>query len=210
MHIDFGGKVVLVSGGSRPGGISRKIVKGFGEWNASVVWIDRDPEGGYELESELTKQGGRCRFVQGDVCSEKDAAHAVQVALEFGPLSILVNAVGGSQRHWGTTTVATTSQHYEEAFRLNFLMLPSSHKPPCRPCADHRRQSHRDDRLDQLAVPLVRGAALRRCEGRPGCSCKTGRGREWSLRDSMQRHQSRRVSKRPLRYLGRPVQESGC
>jgi NAD(P)-dependent dehydrogenase (short-subunit alcohol dehydrogenase family) len=88
--LDFTGRVVLVTGGTR--GVGRGIAEAFLEHGAKVVVCARhDPE-------VLPAAGGaRASFVAADVRRAEDAASVVQAAVErLGRLDVLVNNAGGS------------------------------------------------------------------------------------------------------------------
>ncbi len=79
----------LVTGGSS--GLGAACVRLFAAGQANVVIADLVKEGGEELAGKL---GSRVRFVQTDVTSETDVAHAVAAAVSCGSLRGVVNCAG--------------------------------------------------------------------------------------------------------------------
>ena len=80
------GKVAIVTGGAQ--GMGEATVRLFVEHGAKVVIGDVVDEAGEALAAEL---GSNVAFVHQDVSQEADWAIAVNRALEFGPLNVLVN-----------------------------------------------------------------------------------------------------------------------
>jgi len=110
--LDFGGRVVLVTGGSR--GVGRGIAERFLEAGADVAICGRsEPD-------ELPRAAGReAAFVAADVREPHQAAAACEFAHErFGRLDVLVNNAGGSP----SAEAATASPRFSESIvRLNLL-----------------------------------------------------------------------------------------
>src|SRR4051812_23011297 len=88
--LDFGGRVVLVTGGTK--GIGRVIVQRFLDWGADVMTCGRtEPE-------ELPSAGGRTAgFMAADI-RDPDAAYALVDATvdRFGRLDTVINNAGGA------------------------------------------------------------------------------------------------------------------
>ncbi|WP_274650974.1 SDR family NAD(P)-dependent oxidoreductase [Paenibacillus humicola] len=92
MGLNFDGKTVLVTGGSK--GIGRAIVSHFVRLGARAVIADLD-ENGEELAAEWGREGRTVRFVRCDVSSAEQAESAVRRAeQEFGGVDVLVNNAG--------------------------------------------------------------------------------------------------------------------
>ena len=88
MRLD--GKVALVSGGAS--GLGRGAIEALHEGGASVVILDLPASAGEELVGSL---GDRAAFAAGDVTSEADVEHAVELAsTRFGGLHVAVNCAG--------------------------------------------------------------------------------------------------------------------
>ena len=84
------GKVALISGAARGQGEAEARL--FAREGASVVLGDIRGELGERVAAEINAAGGQALFVQLDVSSESDWAHAVELAEStYGKLDILVN-----------------------------------------------------------------------------------------------------------------------
>ncbi len=103
MHIDFSGKRVLVTGGSR--GIGRAIVEMFLEAGAIVALNGRTQESTAKAVTEIGA-GDRLTAAPGSVASVADCGRIVETAVAgLGGLDILVNNAGwGDVTRLGTTT----------------------------------------------------------------------------------------------------------
>lgn len=88
--LDFGGKVVIVTGGAR--GVGRGISIRFLEHGANVVICGRS-----EPESVPAVEGRNATFVQADVTDPEQSQRVVDAAVEHhGRVDVLVNNAGGS------------------------------------------------------------------------------------------------------------------
>ena len=89
-RLDFGGRVVLVTGGTR--GVGRGIAEAFLSAGAEVVVCGRN------TPDEMPAAGDRAAvFVGGDIRQPEQAASIVeQTATRLGRLDVLVNNAGGS------------------------------------------------------------------------------------------------------------------
>ena len=97
MELDFGGKTVVVTGGSR--GIGSAISLAFARSGASVVvnHLPTEPDTrGYELLSDQVKQSGAmCISVPGDITDSAFCERLCDTASKrFGGVHILVNSAG--------------------------------------------------------------------------------------------------------------------
>jgi NAD(P)-dependent dehydrogenase (short-subunit alcohol dehydrogenase family) len=94
-------KVALITGGAS--GVGRAIATAFGDHGAAAVVIaDLQPEareGGEPTHEVLMRAGVKSAFVETDVTSLDDVEAAVQVALGFGRLDVMVNNAGIYMRH---------------------------------------------------------------------------------------------------------------
>jgi NAD(P)-dependent dehydrogenase (short-subunit alcohol dehydrogenase family) len=110
--LDFGGKVVIVTGGGR--GVGRGISERFLEAGAHVLICGRnEPE-------KLPAAGGReARFVAADVRDPEQVETLVQEAVRaWGGLDVLVNNAGGAPY----AEAASASPRFSESIvRLNLL-----------------------------------------------------------------------------------------
>jgi 3-oxoacyl-[acyl-carrier protein] reductase len=92
MTIDLGGKVALVTGGSR--GIGRAIAERLYGAGAHVAILGRDQARAQEVVATLTGKG-RGLAVRADVAATEEVENAVAlVEKDVGPVDILVNNAG--------------------------------------------------------------------------------------------------------------------
>lgn len=95
MELGLGGKVALVSGGTR--GIGRATVRALAKEGCAVGFCARDEAGLVALVDELHAAGVTCAAVAADVLRPEDAERFVcQCAEQLGGIDILVNNVGFS------------------------------------------------------------------------------------------------------------------
>jgi len=107
--LDFGGKVVLVTGGSR--GIGRGIASRFVEAGASVFTCGRNPPAEF----------GRAEFIRADVREAGDVeALLAAITKRAGRLDVLVNNAGGSP----AADAATASPRFSAAIVTLNLLAP--------------------------------------------------------------------------------------
>jgi len=92
--INFTGKSVLITGGSRGIGAETAIL--FAELGADIVInYYANPEKAELVKSHIEKSGRRCSIVKADVGKRADCEKLVQTAIdEFGKIDILVNNAG--------------------------------------------------------------------------------------------------------------------
>jgi len=110
--LDFGGRSVLVTGGTK--GVGRGIAERFLELGATVTITART-----EPAEPVTAGGREASFVAADLRDPEQAASAVDRAAELGGrLDVAVNNAGGSP----PADAATASPRFTEAIvRLNLL-----------------------------------------------------------------------------------------
>ena len=95
LNPDFGGEVVIVTGGAA--GIGREVAQRFGDAGATVIVADvrEDPKVGDVPTHELIETaGGEATFVETDVSDHDDIATAVETAREYGGVDVMVNNAG--------------------------------------------------------------------------------------------------------------------
>lgn len=149
--LDFSGKVVLVTGGTK--GIGRVIVQRFLDWGAEVMTCGRsEPD-------DLPSSGGRkAAFMAADI-RDPDAAYAlVDEAVErFGRLDTVVNNAGGAP----PADAATASPRFSESIiRLNLLApLHVAQR------ANHHMQAAPEDGRSNTIVNIASVSAVRPSPG---------------------------------------------
>ncbi|MEL6190533.1 MAG: SDR family oxidoreductase [Bacteroidota bacterium] len=85
----FEGKVAVITGASKAGGVGATTAALFSREGASVLMLDMDEKHGKELEEEL---GPNTLFLTCDVTKEEEVKASFQRAKEIlGPVDILVN-----------------------------------------------------------------------------------------------------------------------
>lgn len=86
-------KVAIVTGGAK--GLGAATAKLLAKEGASVVLTDMDETAGKAVESDITKAGGRAKFMPQDVADEKRWREVVDETVKlFGRLDILINNAG--------------------------------------------------------------------------------------------------------------------
>src|SRR5579862_7270707 len=95
MDLNLSGKVVLVTGATA--NIGRAIALEFGAEGTKLIAVGRDEEAGERVVGEALSRGAQAAlFVRADLLDPKSAGHIVEAAQKLGPISILVNNVGGN------------------------------------------------------------------------------------------------------------------
>ncbi|HEV7347784.1 3-hydroxyacyl-CoA dehydrogenase [Telluribacter sp.] len=95
--------VALVTGGAS--GLGEATARLFVEEGARVVVLDMNEEKGLALEKELR---GKVRFVAASVTDEAAVQKAIDSALEWGPLRVVVNCAGVAEARKTLGKVAGT------------------------------------------------------------------------------------------------------
>lgn len=149
--LDFSGRVVLVTGGTK--GIGRVIVQRFLDWGAEVMTCGRtEPE-------ELPSAGGRtAAFMAADI-RDPDAAYALvdETVERFGRLDTVINNAGGAP----PADAATASPRFSESIiRLNLLApLHVAQR------ANHHMQAAPEDGRSNTIVNIASVSAVRPSPG---------------------------------------------
>ena len=120
--MDFGGKVVLITGAGS--GIGEACVREFAHANAAVAVVDRRAAASEETISELRQRGASIEYFQADVSSRAEVERLIpEVISRLGGIDVLVNNAG-IQRYGSATTV--TEEEWDEVLNVNlksaFLM----------------------------------------------------------------------------------------
>jgi NAD(P)-dependent dehydrogenase (short-subunit alcohol dehydrogenase family) len=116
-------QVAAITGGS--GVLGSAMAKGLAQAGARVAILDIRAEACEQLAAEIRAEGGAAIGVVADLLNKEDInAAADRITAELGPVSILVNAVGGN-RPSATTSAehpwyAIEDSAIDSVFRLNF------------------------------------------------------------------------------------------
>lgn len=92
MNGEFGGKIVIVTGGAA--GLGRAMCLEFARLGARVVCGDIDPTAGKELLASAIGRAGQIHFVQGDMGRVETCDRLVAAAGALGGVDVLCNNVG--------------------------------------------------------------------------------------------------------------------
>ena len=115
---ELGGKVALVTGGSR--GLGLQIAKGLGEMGAKIAISARKAGELEEAKAELKKQGIDAFTVTNDLSRQDQIPALVEAVVKhYGAINILVNNAGAS---WG----AKAEEHPLEAWNKVMTLNASS------------------------------------------------------------------------------------
>jgi len=94
---DLGGRIALVTGGSR--GLGHAIARGLGEAGATLVINGREPAGAEAAAAAFRQEGLNAHAAAFDVADTAAIAPAIQrIEAEIGPIGILVNNAGINRR----------------------------------------------------------------------------------------------------------------
>src|SRR3989442_1686934 len=100
-------RVAIVTGAAKPDSIGYAVALGLAREGAHVAVADLYEAGFPGVTRALEAAGRRCLAIRPDAADPRAAEALVsQVALAFGRIDVLVNAVGGS---WGITPAALTA-----------------------------------------------------------------------------------------------------
>jgi gluconate 5-dehydrogenase len=115
---ELGGKVALITGGSR--GLGLQIAKGLGEMGAKIAISARKAGELEEARAELKKQGIDAFTVTNDLSKQDQIPALVEAVVKhYGAIDILVNNAGAS---WG----AKAEEHPLEAWNKVMTLNASS------------------------------------------------------------------------------------
>ncbi len=112
---ELGGKVALVTGGSR--GLGLQIAKGLGEMGAKIAICARKPAELEEAKADLKTHGIDAFIVTNDLSKQDQIPALVDaVVQQFGPIHILVNNAGAS---WGAKAEDHPLEAWNKVMTLN-------------------------------------------------------------------------------------------
>ena len=132
---DLGGRVALVTGGSR--GIGRAIALQLAKCGASVaINYNQSLHQAESVRAEVKAQGGTAITVQADVRVPEEAERMVQETVEsLGRLDILVNNAGYNR---DTLLLRMSVEDWDEVMALNLRAVFLCTKPSLRPMMRQR------------------------------------------------------------------------
>ncbi len=94
--LDFRGRVVAITGGSR--GLGLNLARGLAGSGAKIALIARDAEGLERARLEIESLGASCFVVAADICDESAATAAIEkIVAHYGALDGLINNAGVMQ-----------------------------------------------------------------------------------------------------------------
>jgi NAD(P)-dependent dehydrogenase (short-subunit alcohol dehydrogenase family) len=112
---ELGGKVALITGGSR--GLGLQIAKGLGEMGAKIAISARKADELEQAKAELKKQGIDALTVTNDLSKQEQIPALVDaVVAHYGAINILVNNAGAS---WGAKAEAHPLEAWNKVMTLN-------------------------------------------------------------------------------------------
>jgi gluconate 5-dehydrogenase len=133
---ELGGKVALVTGGSR--GLGLQMAEALGEMGAKVAITARKPAELDQAAAHLKALGIECLPVTCDMSKAQAIAPAVSKAIEaFGPIDILVNNAGTT---WGAATIDHPLEAWQKVIDLNLTAMFVVSQEVGRRCMVPRRQ----------------------------------------------------------------------
>lgn len=116
-HFDLGGKVALVTGGSR--GLGRAIALSFAEHGAAVIVASRKGANCEAVAAEIEAAGGRAVALPAHVGMWADIEQLVDTAYRtFGKVDILVNNAGMSPPT--SSSLDVTEELFDKILSVNF------------------------------------------------------------------------------------------
>ena len=132
---DLGGRVALVTGGSR--GIGRAIALQLAKCGASVaINYNQSRHQAESVQAEVKAQGGTAVTVQADVRVPEEAERMVQETVEsLGRLDILVNNAGYNR---DTLLLRMSVEDWDEVMAINLRAVFLCTKPSLRPMMRQR------------------------------------------------------------------------
>jgi len=117
MDLELGGKVTLITGGSK--GIGLACARAFHREGAKVVIVSRSKDNLDAARQTLAKEGVTVTVLAADLTNVADAERVVgEAEAQAGPIGILVNSAGAAQR---TTPRELTPDKWRAAMDAKFF-----------------------------------------------------------------------------------------
>ena len=133
---DLGGRVALVTGGSR--GLGLQMAEALGEMGASVALTARKKSELDAAVSHLAAQGVKSVPIACDMSDPGAIAPMVERAVEaLGPIDILVNNAGTT---WGASTLEHPLEAWQKVVNLNLTAMFVTSQEVGKRCMVPRRQ----------------------------------------------------------------------
>lgn len=112
----FAGKVAVVTGGAS--GIGKAICEYLGRQGATVIVVDRNPEGAGRVEGAIVASAGRAEAVGVDVANEEEVERLIESVRErHGRLDYLFNNAGVSVNG---EFLDISAEHWKRIIDVNF------------------------------------------------------------------------------------------
>jgi len=134
--LDLGGRVALVTGGSR--GLGLQIAEGLGEMGAKIAPTARKQQELDEARAHLAKLGIEALPIACDMSDPAAIPAMVEKAIAgFGPIDILVNNAGTT---WGANMVEHPMDAWKKVIDLNLTAMFATSQEVGRRCMVPRRR----------------------------------------------------------------------
>ncbi|WP_254544683.1 SDR family oxidoreductase [Halomarina pelagica] len=177
------GDVAVVTGGSSGNG--RQISLTLAEHGADVVVADlrEDPrEGGTPTHERIGDEGGNARFVECDVTDVENLRGAVDVADEFGGVTVMVNNAGITH---SSDFLETKEAEYEQLMDVNSKGVFFGAQAAARKMVDHGRGGSIVN-ISSISGLTGRGDGVRYCTSKGAVRLMT-----YALADALGRYDIR-------------------
>lgn len=117
MELELGGKVVLITGGSK--GIGLACAQAFAREGARVAIVSRSSENLQAAKALLEDAGYAVHIHVADLCDAAAAQMAVSaIEQQLGPIDVLINSAGAAKRH---APAALTPQAWRDAMDAKYF-----------------------------------------------------------------------------------------
>ena len=122
MNIDLGGKVAVITGGSR--GLGEAMAIALSASGARIALVARDEAKLTEVQQKLTAAGGEAAYFMGDVTDEAQVARiAAEINAKFGAPQILINNAGTNcRKHLVDVSLEEFEGVVDASLKSTFLM----------------------------------------------------------------------------------------